>query len=138
MTEGEEDQYTLERVREDVEILHRVEDETVRAVEGAADASVVEFLIEEQGLDVTHDGERGLGRVRRAVLESDVAPDRLKRLVSLRGDDTPSDVLVPRDVYRNAQVALEAGKPVVLYGPTGTGKTTFSKQLARESCVGSR
>nr|WP_245779546.1 AAA family ATPase [Halostagnicola kamekurae] len=136
MSDSSDDDYTLEQAKEDIDILRRVEDETVEAIENANEEAVIEFLIEDEGLDITHDGERGLGKVRRAVLESTVASDELKRLVSLRGDETPEDVLVPRDVKRNAQVALEAGKPVVLYGPTGTGKTTFAKQLARETCVG--
>jgi len=136
MSDSSDDDYTLEQAKEDIDILRRVEDETVEAIENAEEEAVIEFLIEDEGLDITHDGERGLGKVRRAVLGSTVASDELKRLVSLRGDETPEDVLVPRDVKRNAQVALEAGKPVVLYGPTGTGKTTFAKQLARETCVG--
>ena len=136
MSDSSDDDYTLEQAKEDIDILRRVEDETVEAITNAEEKAVIEFLIEDEALDITHDGERGLGKVRRAVLESTVASDELKRLVSLRGDETPEDVLVPRDVKRNAQVALEAGKPVVLYGPTGTGKTTFAKQLAREMCVG--
>ncbi|RDZ34471.1 ATPase, partial [Haloferax sp. Atlit-47N] len=43
---------------------------------------------------------------------------------------------VPEAVKKSALGALEAGKPVVLYGPTGTGKTTFAKQLALETSVG--
>ncbi|ERG91323.1 MAG: hypothetical protein J07HQW1_01357 [Haloquadratum walsbyi J07HQW1] len=38
--------------------------------------------------------------------------------------ETPEDVLVPQTVHQNAKVALKTGKPVVLYGPTGTGKTS--------------
>jgi hypothetical protein len=34
---------------------------------------VLEFLIEDEKLNVVHDGERGLGEVRRAVLESALA-----------------------------------------------------------------
>jgi 5-methylcytosine-specific restriction protein B len=136
MSDSSDEDYTLEQAKEDIDILRRVESETVEAIENAEEEAVIEFLIEDEGLDITHDGERGLGKVRRAVLKSTVASDELKRLVSLRGDETPEDVLVPRNVKRNAQVALEAGKPVVLYGPTGTGKTTFAKQLARETCVG--
>ena len=45
-------------------------------------------------------------------------------------------ILVPDDVRRNAQAALKTGKPVVLYGPTGTGKTTFARRLALEHCFG--
>ena len=136
MNTSSDNEYTLEQAQEDAEILHRVADEAVTAVREAADADVIEFLIETAELDIVHDGERGLGPVRQAVLESTVATDQQKRLVSLRGDDTPADVLVPEDVHRNAKVALAAGKPVVLYGPTGTGKTTFAKQLAQEACVG--
>jgi 5-methylcytosine-specific restriction protein B len=131
-----EDQYTLKDAQDEIEILSRVADEVVEAVQEAESPEVIEYLIREQELDTVHDGERGLGQVRQAVLESPVASEALKRLVSLRGDDTPEDVLVPDDVQRNAKVALEAGKPVVLYGPTGTGKTTFAKQLARATSTG--
>ena len=136
MDNSSDDEYTLEQAKEDIGILRRVEDETVEAIKRAANEDIVQYLIKDEQLDVRHDGDRGLGNVRRAVLESDVASDELKRLVSYRGDETPTDILVPQDVLRNAQVALEAGKPVVLYGPTGTGKTTFAKQLAQETCVG--
>jgi len=130
------DDYTLEDAKDEVGILRRVTDDVVEAIRNAENEDVLEFLIEDEKLDVVHDGKRGLGRVRRAVLESALASDRLKRVVSLRGDETPEEILVPKDVERNAKVALEAGKPVVLYGPTGTGKTTFAKQLAIENSVG--
>ena len=130
------DDYALEDAKDKVEILRRVTNDVVEAVQNAENEDVLEFLIEDEKLDVIHDGKRGLGQVRRAVLESPLASERLKRVVSLRGDETPEEILVPNDVERNAKVALEAGKPVVLYGPTGTGKTTFAKQLAREIGIG--
>lgn len=136
MSNSSGDEYTYKQAEADIEILQRVTDETVEAIKNAEDERVIEFLIKDKELDIHHDGERGLGRVRRAVLESEIASDELKRIVSLRGDDTPTNVLVPRDVYQNAMVALDAEKPVVLYGPTGTGKTTFAKQLARETGIG--
>ena len=136
MGNSSDDTYTLEQAKEEINILRRVEDDVVEAIENAENEKVLLYLIEEQELDKAHDGKRGLGNVRQAVLESRLASDRLKRLVSLRGDETPEDILVPEDVVRNAKVALEAGKPVVLYGPTGTGKTTFAKQLARETGIG--
>jgi 5-methylcytosine-specific restriction protein B len=131
-----DDTYSLDDAKEEIDILQRVEDDVVDAIQNAESEDVLRYLIEKQKLDNVHDGKRGLGAVRRAVLESPIASDRLKRVVSLRGDETPEDILVPEDVIRNAKVALEAGKPVVLYGPTGTGKTTFAKQLARETGIG--
>lgn len=136
MSSNSDSEYTLKRASNDIDILRRVPGETIDAIENAASSEVIQYLIESEELDIAHDGERGLGQVRQAVLKSDVATDEQKRLVSMRGDDTPSEILVPRDVYRNAKVALKAGKPVVLYGPTGTGKTTFAKQLARDTCIG--
>ena len=136
MGNSSDNTYTLEDAKEEIDILQRVEEDVVKAILNAENEDVIQYLIEDKKLDNEHDGKRGLGQVRRAVLESDLASDRLKRLVSLRGDDTPEDILVPDDVLRNAKVALEAGKPVVLYGPTGTGKTTFAKQLARETGIG--
>ncbi|PHQ44032.1 ATPase [Halorubrum sp. C191] len=136
MSNSSDDTYTLEEAEEEINILRRVEADVVEAIGNAASEDVLEYLIDDQQLDIAHDGKRGLGSVRQAVLESRLASDRLKRLVSLRGDETPKDILVPEDVMRNAKVALEAGKPVVLYGPTGTGKTTFAKQLARETGIG--
>jgi len=136
MGNSSDNTYTLQDAKEEIDILQRVEEDVVKAIENAENEDVIQYLIEDKKLDNEHDGKRGLGKVRRAVLESKLASDRLKRLVSLRGDDTPEDILVPNDVMRNAKVALEAGKPVVLYGPTGTGKTTFAKQLARETGIG--
>jgi 5-methylcytosine-specific restriction protein B len=136
MSNSSNSNYTLEEANEEIGILRRVTDDVVEAIQTAENEELLEFLIEDEKLDVVHDGKRGLGKVRRAVLESPRASDRLKRIVSLRGDETPDDILVPNDVERNAKVALEAGKPVVLYGPTGTGKTTFAKQLARETSIG--
>ncbi|WP_049893904.1 AAA family ATPase [Salinarchaeum sp. Harcht-Bsk1] len=128
--------YSLEDVQEKLEILHEVPNRVVQAVENAANQEVLEFLVRDQKLDIHHEGERGVGPIRRAVLESDKATPSLKRDVITRGDDTPPEVLVPDDVLRNAKTALRTGKPVVLYGPTGTGKTTFAKQLALNHCTG--
>jgi len=128
--------YTLEKARERIDVLREVGRNVVSAIDEARDEQVIDYLIRDQELDIIHDGDRGLGEVRRAVLASPIASDDLKRVVTMRGDETPEDVLVPDEVYRNAKVAIETGKPVVLYGPTGTGKTTFAKQLAKETALG--
>lgn len=128
--------YTVEDARENLDVLRAVPDQVVEAIREAEDESVLEFLIREQNLDIHHEGDQGVGPVRRAVLESPLSSEALKRTVITRGEETPEDVLVPEDVERNALTALRTGKPVVLYGPTGTGKTTFAKQLALRHCVG--
>jgi 5-methylcytosine-specific restriction protein B len=130
------DPYTPEDVREHIGVLKQVENRAIEYIEGAESEATIREMVVEEELDILHDGDRGLGEVRRAVLKSNLASPQLKRLVSMRGDETPSEILVPENVKRNAMVALEAGKPVVLYGPTGTGKTTFAKQLARETMIG--
>ncbi len=128
--------YTVEDARDHLDVLHAVSDRVVEAIEEANDTEVLEFLIYEQKLDIHHEGDQGVGAIRQAVLKSPLASQELKRAVITRGDDTPETIRVPDAVERNAKTALRTGKPVVLYGPTGTGKTTFAKQLALQHCVG--
>lgn len=128
--------YTVEDAKDELDVLRAVPDRVVDAIEEAQNEDVLSFLIHEQQFDLHHEGDQGVGPVRRAILESDKASETLKRTVITRGDDTPDTILVPDDVERNARTALKTGKPVVLYGPTGTGKTTFAKQLALQHCVG--
>jgi 5-methylcytosine-specific restriction protein B len=129
-------EYTVEDAKESLDVLRAVPDQVVEAVEEAENEQVLEFLIREQQLDIHHEGDQGIGMIRQAVLKSPLTPQELKRTVITRGDDTPENILVPDDVERNARTTLRTGKPVVLYGPTGTGKTTFAKQLALRHCVG--
>ncbi|QIB79102.1 AAA domain-containing protein [Haloferax volcanii] len=137
-TRQREDTYSKERVEGLLDQpLKSNADMAVDAIELAENIDVLKFLIEDHKIDVVHNQENGLGEVRRAVLESDKAPNSLKQKVATRGDDTTKlESLVPEAVKKSALGALEAGKPVVLYGPTGTGKTTFAKQLALETSVG--
>jgi 5-methylcytosine-specific restriction protein B len=106
-------------------------------ISGASDLDVLTYLVDEHLIDKHHDGEQGIGEVREAILCSNKATFNLKQRVATRGDYTTDlDIFVPDTVYKTALGALESEKPVVLYGPTGTGKTTFAKQLALETCVG--
>ncbi|SDG40853.1 AAA family ATPase [Halorientalis regularis] len=136
MSASSDNSYSLKKAKDNLDVLRAVEDKVVEAIDQAASTDVLEYLIREQQLDLHHEGDQGVGRIRRAVLESSKASQNLKRTVITRGDDTPETILVPDAVERNAKTALKTGKPVVLYGPTGTGKTTFAKQLALNHCVG--
>jgi 5-methylcytosine-specific restriction protein B len=111
MSDSSDDDYSLEQAKEDIGILRRVESETVEAIEKTEEEAVIEYLIEEQQLDIAHEGKRGLGNVRRAVLESNAASDKIKRLVSLRGDETPEVPLVT-----GAELALRRPSSVIGVG----------------------
>lgn len=137
-TNQREDSYSIDRVTGLLDQpLKSNSDMAVDAINNAEGEDVLDFLINDHQIDIEHDGQNSLGAVRRAVLESGLASTNLKKKVANRGDDTTElDALVPNSVQDSAIGALQAGKPVVLYGPTGTGKTTFAKQLALEAGVG--
>lgn len=138
MSKPESEQVTREYLQDEdnVKVLRKYEGEAIEAIQNAESEEALRYIVEDLELDIEHDGERGIGPVRRAILKSDLAPRDLKVKVNTREDNTPADILVPDDVYRNATAALKSGKPVVLYGPTGTGKTTLAKQLALEHTEG--
>ena len=136
--------YDLGDTKQIANEIRRDVDTAVRAIRDASEADAIRYLLNEleddfgpQPVDILHDGKRGVGKVRQAILESPLVSTDLKRDVVTRTDD-PRDlnVAVPDSVWNNALAALAVGKPVVLYGPTGTGKTTLAKQLAMKTAVG--
>lgn len=140
---GDSGQYNLDQAVNLKDEILRDAHTAKRVIGGATESEVIEFLLDEldeysieEPVDIRHNGERGMGQVREAILESDYAPQDLKQKVATRDEDTSEEWLVPQSVQDNALAALASNKPVVLYGPTGTGKTTFAKQLALETCVG--
>jgi len=136
--------YRLENAKRLTSEITRDIGQAVRVIREAAEPDTIRFLLNEldeqygpQPVDVVHDGKQGIGPVREAILSSDYVSTELKRDVITREDD-PREMRVAVDdsVWNNALAALSVGKPVVLYGPTGTGKTTLAKQLAMEAAVG--
>lgn len=122
----------------------REEAENSRGILAASSSTAIEFinrtsnpdalryLVEDMEIDRGGSGSRQ--EVTETLLTSTTTPFDVKRTVAQRNDD-PGEMLVPETVEKNARTAIEVGKPIVLYGPTGTGKTYFAKQLALETCV---
>lgn len=133
----EEDIYDVNRVNGILRELKRNPDLATDVIEKAAGSDVIEMLVNDHEIDIIHDEKQGHGPVREAILSSEFPSRELKKKVATRGDETHSyDLLVPDRVRKTALGAIQAGKPVVLYGPTGTGKTTFAKQLALATSIG--
>jgi 5-methylcytosine-specific restriction protein B len=96
------------------------------------DPEAIRYLVEEHTIDVDVPGAGT--DLQDAILTSATAPLDVKQTVAQRNIDL-GDIVVPENVERDARTALAVGKPIVFYGPTGTGKTYFAKQLALETCI---
>ena len=72
-------------------------------IEHTESEDVLEYLRKDEAFNTAHDGERGLRYVRRAVLNSLVASDQMKRKVNLCGEDTTESIPVPDNVAKNAK-----------------------------------
>lgn len=101
-------------------------------IQTTEDPDAIQYLVETHNIDTDVPGSGT--EIKEAILTSAVAPLSVKQIVAQRNYDF-DDILVPDTVIKNARTAIEVGKPIVLYGPTGTGKTYFAKQLAIEKCI---
>jgi 5-methylcytosine-specific restriction protein B len=101
-------------------------------IERTTDPEAIRYLVDEHTIDIDVPGAGT--RLKEAILTSETAPLEVKQTVAQRNRDL-GDILVPETVERSARTALAVGKPIVFYGPTGTGKTYFAKQLGLETCV---
>ncbi|MEZ3145607.1 AAA family ATPase [Halobaculum sp. MBLA0143] len=124
--------YSREELESELDFVLGAAETVKRFVNETSDPSAVELLVEEEA-DKRYG--RGPDSVRERILTADVTPFETKQKIFRRDADDLGETLVPDRVEQNARTALAVGKPVVLYGPTGTGKTHFAKQLLAEECL---
>ncbi len=101
-------------------------------IEETSDPDALRYLVESLTVDRDVSGDSDV--VTQALLTSRTTPFDVKQTVAQRNYNL-NEPLVPDTVRKNALTAIKVGKPIVLYGPTGTGKTYFAKQLALETCL---
>lgn len=124
--------YTEKEAREYAAWILNNENQCREFIQQTTDPDAIRYLVEEEQIDREFSGSTP--SIREEILTHDDAPLDVKQTVAQRNKQL-EDILVPDDVLKNARTAIALGKPVVLYGPTGTGKTYFAKQLALETCI---
>ena len=126
------DDYSREELESELEFVLGAAEIVKRFVRNTTDPSAIDLLVEE-GADDQYG--RGPESVREEILTSPITRSETQQKIFQRDADDLGKIRVPDSVERNARTALAVGKPVVLYGPTGTGKTHFAKQLLTETCL---
>ncbi|MDB2249678.1 AAA family ATPase [Halorubrum ezzemoulense] len=124
--------YNEEEAREYDHWILNNENQAREFIQQTTDPDAIRYLVEGEQIDRNFSGVNQ--SVREDILTHEDAPLDVKQTVAQRNKQL-ADILVPDDVLKNARTAIALGKPVVLYGPTGTGKTYFAKQLALETCI---
>jgi 5-methylcytosine-specific restriction protein B len=128
------DNYDREEAEEFSGLIQTNATYAIDFINRTSDPDAVRYLVDQLRVDRNRSGDQE--RVKQAILTSRDAPFEVKRTVAQRNYDRDRDeTLVPETVEKNALTAIDVGKPIVLYGPTGTGKTYFAKQLALRTCI---
>jgi len=124
--------YTEEEVRDAPSWVLNNENQIREFIQLTNDPGAIRYLVEEERIDRNFPNSDP--SIREEILTHNNTPLSVKQTVAQRNKRL-EEVRVPDEVLKNARTAIALGKPVVLYGPTGTGKTYFAKQLALETCI---
>ncbi len=127
------DDYSRAELESELDFVLGAAETVKRFVRNTTDPKAIDLLVEKEA-DERYG--RGPESVRETILTSPVTPFETKQEILQRDADDLGTIRVPDRVEHNARTALQVGKPVVLYGPTGTGKTHFAKQLLAEAGEG--
>ena len=124
--------YTEAEARQYSQWILNNENQSREFIQQTTDPDALRYLVEEEQID--RNFPASTPPIGEQILTHEDAPLEVKQTVAQRNRQL-EDILVPDTVVKNARTAIALGKPVVLYGPTGTGKTYFAKQLALETCI---